>query len=155
MSDLSQNEYTLKSRKWNLPLTYLPKIEFVKRKICTQSIRICSISKSEKHPGELIRKALGDFIRFYIWSARPYRSKRKNITGYMKIVEVKNIIISPEGWGIEIRDTIPWDHPISDMLAKRDGIIPPTGIALRNVLIEKNGPIPAEGIEAQIIRWDP
>ena len=39
-------------------------------------------------------------------------------------------------------------------LAVYDGIVPPTGETLHEVLMSKNK-IPKEGIEAQILRWDP
>ena len=43
------------------------------------------------------------------------------------------------------------DSPLDD-LAARDGIEPPTGEALRDVLLEMHR-IPNEGVEAQILRW--
>jgi hypothetical protein len=39
-----------------------------------------------------------------------------------------------------------------DDLARRDGIEPPTGDALRDVLLGMHT-IPDEGIDAQILRW--
>ena len=43
------------------------------------------------------------------------------------------------------------DSPLDD-LAARDGIEPPTGEALREVLLGMHT-IPDEGIEAQVVRW--
>ena len=60
-------------RKWNIPLTYEPKIEPVKRGDCTQTIR----------PGR--KFAVGDLVRFYVWKGRPYWSKWETITGYMPV----------------------------------------------------------------------
>jgi hypothetical protein len=40
-----------------------------------------------------------------------------------------------------------------DFLAAKDGILPPNGETLRNILISKNGKIPKEGIKAQVLRW--
>jgi len=36
-------------RHWNLPLTYLPKIEAVLRGECTQTIRICTVSRAKNN----------------------------------------------------------------------------------------------------------
>jgi hypothetical protein len=87
-----------------------------------------------------------------VWAGKPYRSKRTTITEYTPPTEVKNIFISPNGWGVEYCDSIPWEHPITDLLAKLDGIVPPTGSALKDVIMEKNK-IPNNGVKAQILRW--
>ena len=143
-------------RDWNLPLTYPPKIEPVKRGECTQTIRFCTVSKSKKHPGEIIRKQVGDRVRFYRWTGRPYWSHPEYITDYMKIIIADNVVVYPEGilWVIE-NDRIEWAHEHMDYIARCDFIDPPTGEALRDVLIGKNGKIPAEGAQAQILRWKP
>ena len=143
-------------RDWNLPLTYPPKIEPVKRGECTQTIRFCTISKSKKHPGKIIRKQVGDRVRFYRWTGRPYWSHPEYITDYMKIIIADNVVVYPEGilWVIE-NDRIEWAHEHMDYIARCDFIDPPTGEALRDVLIGKNGKIPAEGAQAQILRWKP
>ena len=143
-------------RKWNLPLTYEPKIAAVRSGECTQTIRPVTISKSKKHLGLVIRKNVGDLIRFYCWTGKPYRSKRETITEYMKITVADSIKISSFGffWP-DPPANCPWNDSYMDSLALRDGIVPATGIALRDVLVSKNGPILAEGIEAQILRWLP
>jgi len=149
-------------RSWNLPLTYPPKIEPVRKGECTQTIRFCTISKSKKHPGEIIRKQVGDRVRFYRWTGRPYWSHPEYITGYMEIATAIYCIIRV--YGITFYDewqpgvfqnpcSSPWES--LNWLAELDCINPPTGEALRNVLIGKNGKIPAEGAPAQILRWDP
>lgn len=142
---MTQNEYSRKIRKWNLPLTYEPKIEAVKAGTCGQTIRIGN------------KYSAGDFVRFYTWLGRPYHSKRKTITGYMELKEVLPLKIFNNGISFPSSlggiDSATWKD--LDGLALRDGIAPPTGEALRNVLISKNGKIPAEGIEAQVIRWKP
>ena len=71
------------TRRWNLPLTYQPKIKPVKRGECTQTIRIGR------------KFSVGDLIRFYVWDGKPYRSKRHTITEYMPLVDVQNCIIQP------------------------------------------------------------
>ena len=127
-------------RKWNLPLTYEPKIQPVIDGYCRQTIR-----KGRKFH-------IGDWVRFYLWEGKPYRSKRKTITVYFELDTVQDIIISPHGFGFEISDAISWNHPIARLISKLDGIVPPTGEALRDVLMSKNK-IPPFGIEGQIIRW--
>jgi len=143
-------------RDWNLPLAYPPKIEAVRTGQCIQTIRFCTISKSKKHLGEIIRKQVGDRVRFYRWTGRPYWSHREYITGYMELIVADNIFILPEGilWSGET-DEIPWNHEHLDWIAGCDYINPPTGEALHDVLIEKNGKIPEKGAPAQILRWKP
>ena len=105
--------------------------------------------------GEIIRKQVGDRIRFYRWSGRPYRSHPEYITRYMELVNVENCRIRNEGiddlrfqgeFGL-------WEWDELDRLAELDFIDPPTGEALRDVLISKNGRVPADGTPAQILRW--
>lgn len=137
----SANNDSAKHRKWNIPLTYEPKIEPVRKGECTQTIRTGR------------KFAVGDLIRFYRWAGKPYRSKRETITGYMVITHEIPLFIHP--WGIEngkdVAERYLWEQ--CDKLAESDGIVPPTGEALRDVLVSKNGKIPEGGIEAQIIRW--
>lgn len=147
-------------RHWCLPLTYPPKIEPVRTGKCTQTIRFCTISKSKKHPGEIIRKQVGDRVRFYRWTGRPYWSHPEYITEYMELIEAEPIVIYPHGIAWPKRwdwtnHTVyhEWDDGAVWNLAIRDFINPPTGKALRDVLIGKNGKIPAEGAPAQILRW--
>jgi hypothetical protein len=154
----SATKEQVRARKWNLPLTYEPKIQPVIDGDCTQTIRACTVSKSKKTPGKIIRKKVGDLVRFYIWEGRPYWSKRRTITEYMPLVQIIPCRIFEDGltryWsdGREGACFGPW--VAYNCLAARDGIIPPTGEALRDVLISKNGRIPDGGIEAQILRWE-
>jgi hypothetical protein len=143
-------------RDWNLPLAYPPKIEAVRTGQCIQTIRFCTISKSKKHLGEIIRKQVGDRVRFYRWTGRPYWSHPEYITGYMELIDVINIDVFP--WGIHGGHLSPtWSNNtyIMNHLAARDFIDPPTGEALRDVLIGTNGKIPEKGAPAQILRWKP
>lgn len=132
-------------KKWNLPLTYKPKIDPVKSGECTQTIRT----------GKKFTE--GDLIRFYIWQSRPYHSKRTTITDYSEIWMVDEILIIQTGFLFyhngKFQKEVNWDNWEMQDLAKKDFINPPTGEALKDVLISKNGKIPAEGINAQIIRW--
>ena len=131
-------------RKWRLPLTYQPKIEPVLLGTCRQTIRMGR------------KKRVGDLIRFYVWSGKAYRSKQVDLTEYEPLKEVINIKIVPDGvWIVGSEQFMPllWDSsPVLDLIAERDCIIPPTGKSLKEVLTSKNGKIPTEGIEAQILR---
>jgi hypothetical protein len=136
-------------RKWRLPLTYQPKIEPVLLGTCRQTIR-----KGWK-------KQVGDQIRFFVWTGKPYRSKQIDLTEYELLVQVVNCKIFPGGitryWPHQTMKTImspecfmPWTK--YDCLAQKDGIVPPTGEELGRILSHYNK-IPAQGIEAQILRW--
>jgi hypothetical protein len=130
------------TRKWNLPLTYGPKIVPVAGGIIRQTIRAGN------------KFSVGDLIRFYTWQGKPYRSKRTTITEYVHLKEVLPVKFYPAGMefpsSLGGEDFADWQD--LDGLAALDGIVPPKGIVLRNVLISKNG-IKIGGLEAQIIRW--
>lgn len=145
------------TRLWSLPLTYAPKIPAVKAGTCRQTIRV--INKTRAHP-DGVRKEVGDLIRFFAWTGKPYRSKREWVVeGYQTITRAYDCKIFRSGITIPdqmyIRDlgisgAINWYF--LDDLAKADGIVPPTGEALRCVLMAKNR-IPEEGVIAQVLRW--
>jgi hypothetical protein len=131
-------------KKWNIPLTYEPKIQPVINGTIRQTIRTGT------------KFSVGDLIRFYTWQGKPYRSKRTTITEYVPLTEVIPCEIYEPGMWI---DPISCGKPSGkywwtdlDWLAALDGIVPATGKELANVLSGKNR-IPIGGIEAQIIRW--
>jgi len=132
------------TRKWNLPLTYAPKIDGV----CDGTIRQTIRAGRKFSPGDL--------VSFHGWRGRSYRSPGSFRTPYFELTEVYLIIIYPDcilapGGGA----FPPWpafgEDELAD-LARRDGIEPPTGEALRDVLLGMHA-IPDEGVEAQILRW--
>lgn len=127
-------------RKWNLSLTYAPKIEGVCDGSITQTMRV-----GRKYN-------VGDVIAFHGWSGRPYRSQWSWRTPYFPVVSVATIWMYPSGirFGSSPR-IVEWGE--LDWLAKRDGIAPPTGLALRDVLFGMN-PMKGPAVGAQIIRWD-
>jgi hypothetical protein len=139
-------------RKWRLPLTYQPKIEPVLLGTCRQTIRVLTVNKKT---GKLApQKQVGDLIRFFLWTGRPYWSKQIDLTNYEPLASTEGIWILPDGitWSRgKIIQVDPWET--LDWLAALDNITPPTGEALRDVLVGKNGKIPLEGVEAQILRW--
>lgn len=141
---------------YNLPLTYPPKLTPVKNKQCRQTIRLGN------------KKKVGDYVRFFTWSGKPYRSKRVWVMEeYQPLVMVRNIIILPSGIimtvvnndfpvnplpkNVYARATL-WTWDQLDWLATLDGISPTTGIELGKVLMGKNK-IPEEGAVGQILRW--
>jgi hypothetical protein len=109
------------------------------------------------------KKQVGDLIRFYVWTGRPYWSKPIDLTDYEPLKVVINILITSGGitryWPEGTKNARenpdgcfnPWIQCYC--LSEKDWIVPPTGEGLRDVLINKNGKIPIEGIEAQILRW--
>lgn len=130
-----------KPRKWNLPLTYAPKIAGV----CDGTIRQ-TIRAGAKY-------RIGDLVSFHGWEGKPYRSKWSFRTPYFVLTKARVIRIIPCGilWpGALHEEYCAWST--LDGLARRDGIEPPTGEALREVLSGMHT-IPDDGIEAQILRW--
>jgi hypothetical protein len=127
--------------KWNLPLTYAPKIRPVIDGTCRQTIRTGR------------KFCVGDLVRFYTWAGRPYHSKRMTVTEYIKIHTADPIQLFPYGvyWPYPPANCL-WEDDYLNEIASKDGIVPPTGEALRDVLMSKNK-IPATGIDAQIVRW--
>jgi hypothetical protein len=130
-----------KPRKWVIPLTYEPKILKVLSGDCTHTIRVGT------------KYQVGDLVMFHGWEGLPYRSKWSFRTPYWQLCEVKPLRIFPTGIMAEIDiEIVPWDHPILDLIARIDGIEPPTGEELGRVLASKNK-IPVDGVDAQAIRW--
>jgi hypothetical protein len=133
------------TRKWNLSLTYEPKIQPVINGKIRQTIR--AVGKAGK-------KKEGDLISLHGWKGKPYRSSWSWRTKYTPITEIKNCSISERG----IDDlyfqgeTGFWDWDELDRLAEMDGIMPPTGKTLKEVLVGKNN-LSCDWVECQIIRW--
>ena len=125
------------TRKWNLPLTYEPKIAGVCNGSIRQTIRVGR------------KFSPGDLVSFHGWSGRPYRSTWSFRTPYAALKAVIPITIYPGGIEApgEIRS---WG--LLDEIARLDGIEPPTGEALCRVLSGMHK-IPFAGVGAQILRW--
>ena len=132
----------MKPRKWNLPLTYKPKIAAVRAGTCKQTIR-----KGSKF-------SVGDSVRFFAWTGRPYHSSWEFLTDYLDIGFVQEVVIMRDGLmmpnygGMTL---MPYDYRL-DYLAELDGILPATGQELGRVLNSLNN-IPPEGLPGQVIRW--
>jgi len=150
-------------RKWNLPLTYRPKIPGVIAGTIRQTIR----------PG--LKYAPGDLVAFHGWEGRPYLSKWSNRTWYFELHLVIDIRIRPVGiiplrWAADDPDLInayprefhdppvfpgrriPWSAPAIDELARLDGIDPPTGQEL-GWLLTTMYDLPDDGMDFQVLRW--
>jgi len=124
-------------RKWNIPLTYAPKIAGVLAGSIRQTIRTGR------------KFSPGDLVSFHGWEGKPYRSKWSFRTPYAPLKDVIPITIRADGVETS-REFRPWH--LLDGIARLDGIEPPTGAELYRVLSALN-PIPEGGVEAQIIRW--
>ena len=124
-------------KKWNLSLTYLPKIAGV----CDGSIRQ-TIRVGRKF-------GVGDLVSFHGWEGIPYRSRWSFRTPYVPLVAVIPIQICPGGIEMD-GEYLPWAS--LDNLARLDGIDPPIGEALRDVLVT-TCKIGEDRIEAQVLRW--
>jgi len=121
------------------PLTYAPKIQGVLEGTIRQTIRA----------GQKL--AAGDRILFHGWAGTPYRSKWSFRTPYYTLIAVIPIRIRPDGLLFESNGEVrPWAD--LDDLAARDGIDPPTGDGLREVLLGMHA-VPASGVAGQILRW--
>ena len=131
-------------RKWNLPLTYEPKIKPVLNGECTQTIRA----------GRKIQ--VGHLVSFHGWSGKPYRSPWSfgKPPRYWEVIFTHNIRIHGVGISFMVNPNRGifkyWDD--LDDLARQDFISPSTGEELGNVLLSMHK-IPDEGLPAQIIRW--
>ena len=127
-------------RKWNLPLTYRPKIARVASGEIRQTIR----------PG--LKYQVGDQVSFHGWEGLPYRSRWTNRTPYHKLTEVINIVVLQRGildpWGYVFR----WTDPACHELARLDGIDPPTGEELGRLFTTMYD-LPDDGMDFQVIRW--
>jgi len=123
-----------------MAITYLPKIEPVQDGRCTQTIR------------EGRKVSIDDEILFHGWSGRPYRSKwswRKRVT-VADVIQIQVFDTYFTRDGNPLRPS--WNGKYGDILAKKDFIDPPIGIALRDVLFGLNS-APSRPEEYQIIRW--
>lgn len=124
--------------KHNIPLTYKPKIPFVLDGTCRQTIRAG------------IKFKVDDLISFHGWEGKPYHSKWSFRTPYFKLNFVQSICVCTEGIKFGYINSKSWDE--LDYLAKLDGINPPIGKELYNVLTMYHK-LEHQDTEMQIIRW--
>jgi hypothetical protein len=138
------------NRKWNISLTYEPKIEPVRKGEITQTIRIIGKSGPKRE---------GNLISLHGWQGRPYHSSWSWRMPYKKITEAISCEIYDAGmwidpkWFTKSSGKFWWSD--LDWLAALDGIVPATGEELKQVLSAKNNLSNCCGKKAQIIRWLP
>ena len=119
------NPLMLKGNAAPIPMTYPPKLDAVFDGRCTQTIR-----KGRKYRGGQVRW-------IFEWSGRPYRSKwgRRRL---VEIIFVEKFEMGESGFDVDpLNNTAvhyKWDSFYGHALAANDGIEPPTGAALRDVL---------------------
>lgn len=122
-----------------MSMTYAPKIDAVRDGTCAQTIR----------RGD--RFCVGDEALFHGGMGKPYWTPWSWCM-CIRITEVYNITVG--GYGFHDHKDVfrSWDSGYADYLAERDGIMPSTGVALRDVLREIYGD-EFDG-DYQVIRWE-
>ncbi len=132
--------HTHKPRRHVKALTYAPKIEAVRSGQCKQTIR--PVGRKE------IR--VGDVLILHGWEGRPYRSPwswRMEVT----VTRVDCVFITKEGWvWTDTCSYVEWRE--LDAVAQKDGIDPPTGIAMGELFNSMYDL--TEGRVCNIIGWD-
>lgn len=133
-----------KPRSWWLPLTYPPKIRGVCDGTIGQTLR----------PG--LKYIVGDRVAFHGWEGRPYRSKWSFRTDYFTLTEVIPVCLFSDSMAflnLNPERLFGWSCPEIDEIARLDGIDPPTGEALAELLNSMYKLSWEKGIPFQIIRW--
>jgi len=132
----------------SLPITYRPKADAVFAGKCHSAI-----CRGNKY-------AVGDTLLIYEWTGKPRRSKRGRRLRAV-VTETESVGLYHDGFVFPCHGTRPshwqgttwWQEDAADQLAIEDGIVPPTGVALRATLMKLNG-ADWEG-EYQIVHWRP
>jgi len=127
---------------WSVPMTYKPKADAVFAGTCRQTIR-----RGNKYQP-------GDTLTIFEWSGKPRRSKwGRRLKA--RVTEARLLWIDDTGAASSIGEmvTYGWGSSYLSELAAKDGIVPPTGEALRDTLRALNG---GEGWEGwyQVVRWE-
>lgn len=129
-----------------MAITYEPKINAVRSGECCQTIR-------QKRRARICE---GDTILLHGWEGAPYRTKwswRRRVT-VTKVIPVILDYYSGVGVG-NVGDWqfqwYRWDSEYATELAKRDFIDPPTGVGLRDTLVQLNKGL--SFVPGQIVRW--
>lgn len=135
----TKNEATKMSKTFIRPLAYAPKIAGVLDGSIRQTIRIGR------------KFSAGDHVLFHGWTGKPYRSKWSFRTPYFTLIAVIPVVICPDGILFEGNEEVRLWADL-DELAALDGIDPPTGDELREVLMGMHY-VPDAGVEGQILRW--
>ncbi len=134
---------TRKPRKWCLPLTYVG--QGGKKKI--EKVMAHEIKQSFRFGDKFI---VGDVVSWHDWSGVPYRSPWGLRTEYFTLKEAACCEARDDYFMQYLVGSWAWTSPFMDWLAAEDGIDPPTGEALRDVLASMHS---LDGSTWQIIRW--
>ena len=124
-----------------MSFTYEPKVQAVLSGKCRQTIR------KKRDNREILP---GDFILFHGWEGYPYRSKwswrMKVKVKRVGIAYLEECCLQPIGgqfsfviFRMNVKSH-PWNSEFATKLAERDGIVPPNGRELKEVLKKLNGP---------------
>ena len=125
-----------------LGFAYKPKDVGVSEGYIRQTIRTLSVKP----------RKVDDEALLHGWKGRPYYSdwswRRRDL-----ITEIIPIKIMKEGFRYlgAVSGFSRWDCPNADRLALKDGIVPPTGLELKKVLLHFTGG--KTPVRADIIRW--
>jgi hypothetical protein len=143
-------------------MTYGPKIEGVRNGNIRQTIR----RFNPKRPFEV-----GDKLLIHGWVGAMYRTpwnwrREEKVRFTLNLGALETKFVIDDGGGMRITDweadllcdnTFPlfvgWYQKIADDIAIADGILPPTGIALKEVLEKFHGKFTDEPVRFQVIRW--
>lgn len=135
-----------KPRHHSMPMTCKDKLERVFSGEIRQTIR----------RGE--RYQVGDTLTIFEWTGIPYRSKwGRRIEGTVNFVGTMSVYKE----GVTLHDTIhggiapiSWDNCYLDGISEKDGLNPPTGIRLKEVLFSLHPECDFEkGEMFQVVRW--
>jgi hypothetical protein len=130
-----------------LSMTYAPKIAGVRNGSIRQTIR----KYNPKRPFKV-----GDKLIIHGWESKPYRSPW-NWRIEVHIDQLPEFEARDNG----VNDLAPvagykfhaWNSTVMDRIAKLDGIDPPTGVALKEVLEKFHGEFSFNPVRFQVIRW--
>jgi len=128
-----------------MAMTYAPKVEGIKDGTIKQTIRVVNPNR----PFQTHEKVI-----IHGWEGKPYRSPW---SWRIETVIVEAGEFNAYASGVaDVNDNFrfhTWNSPVMDRIARLDGICPPTGMALKEVLEEFHGKFTDEPIRFQIIRW--
>ena len=150
--------------------TYLPKIEAVRAGICRQTIRPlgkrvvkvgdkilfhgwrhrdCGGEIGFSSPGEKCRcQKCNEYVNPYSGGEWSWRLKADIIVGFdIKMYDSGFVFVNDAG-GLAVH----WDDALADDMARRDGIVPPTGYGLRDAFMGMHR-LKKEGKMFRVIRW--
>ena len=133
-----------------MPMSQPDKIEDVFSGVCRQSTRHVPKYEETKE----LKYQVGDRLLIFEWLGKPYFSKwGRRIKETVSFVGT--MLVCEDG--VTIHDgykPLPWDDGYLDGLAEKDGLKPPTGVRLKEVLFALHPECDFERGEVfQVVRW--